>query len=147
MAQVKFDTDLQQFSTLDSQTKMYSDSGSSYALEEAPLVAGTVFTGFEFELPTPPVALEWIPFEPQGSYILQRVDEGFSLESQRHGSRHSHSDFVRRVKKKKPSRPSKNDDSGEPGKTTKNKKDYEPTTQELLVGGVPAQTPKSRSIC
>ena len=101
-------------------------------MEEAPLVAGTVFTGFEFELPTPPVALEWIPFEPQGSYILQRVDEGFSLESQRHGSRHSHRDFVRRLKKKKPSRSSKNDDSGEPGKTRKNKKDYERTTQELL---------------
>ena len=40
-----------------------------------PLVAGTVFTGFEFQVPDPPEGLYWEPHEPQGSYILRMIPD------------------------------------------------------------------------
>ena len=31
---------------------------------------GDTFTSFEFEVPEPPDGLEWMPYQPQGTYIL-----------------------------------------------------------------------------
>ena len=42
---------------------------------DEPLVAGTVFSGFEFQLPDPPEGLYWEPHKPQGSYILRMIPD------------------------------------------------------------------------
>ena len=42
---------------------------------DEPLVAGTVFSGFEFQLPDPPEGLHWRPHKPRGSYILRMIPD------------------------------------------------------------------------
>ena len=52
----------------------YDEDFSSSEAEESPLAVGTVFTGFECEVPKAPAGTAWYPHGQQGSYILEEQE-------------------------------------------------------------------------
>ena len=55
------------------ETDSSKDSDTTTEAEESPLAVGTVFTGFECEVPKAPAGTAWYP-HGQGSYILEEQE-------------------------------------------------------------------------